>query len=50
MHVFPRFRGDPFKLVADWDVKLRRAELDQVAGQIRAAYDRLWGESPLSAT
>jgi histidine triad (HIT) family protein len=50
MHVFPRFRGDPFKLVANWDVKPPRAELDQVADQIRAAYDRLWGESPLGAT
>ena len=27
MHVFPRYKGDPFKLVADWDIKPRREEL-----------------------
>jgi diadenosine tetraphosphate (Ap4A) HIT family hydrolase len=43
MHVFPRYRGDPFKLVADWSVKPERSELDRVAAQIRAAYERLWG-------
>lgn len=42
MHVFPRYRGDPFKLVADWDQKPPRAELDRVAAQIRRAYDELW--------
>ena len=42
MHVFPRFRGDPFKLVADWDVKPERAELDANAVRIREAYERLW--------
>jgi histidine triad (HIT) family protein len=42
MHVFPRYRGDPFKLVADWDVHPPRDELDRVAGQIRAAYKALW--------
>ncbi len=42
MHVFPRYKGDPFKLVADWNVKPSRQELDQVARQIKAAYDRLW--------
>lgn len=42
MHVFPRYRGDPFKLVADWDVHPPRDELDEVAGRIRTAYDRLW--------
>ncbi|HEX6747542.1 MAG TPA: HIT family protein [Longimicrobium sp.] len=46
MHVFPRFRGDPFRLVADWDVHPPREELDRVAGQIRAAYDALWAGSP----
>jgi len=50
MHVFPRFRGDSFKLVADWDVKPPRAELDQVAAQIRAAYDQLRGQSQNGAT
>lgn len=42
MHVFPRYKGDPFKLVADWKVKPSREELDQVAEQIRQAYNRLW--------
>lgn len=37
MHVFPRFRGDPFKLVADWDVVPPRGELDENAERIRAA-------------
>ena len=41
MHVFPRFAGDPFKLVADWDVKPPRAELDVHAALIREAYERL---------
>lgn len=43
MHVIPRFPGDPFKVVADWGSKPARAELDRVAGQIEAAYQRLWG-------
>ncbi len=43
LHVFPRFAGDPFKLVADWDVSPARAELDENAARIRAAYDRLFG-------
>jgi len=42
MHVFPRYNGDPFKLVADWEIKPPREELDLVAKQIRLAYDRLW--------
>jgi len=42
MHVFPRYKGDPFKLVADWEVKPPREELDSVAQQIKLAYDRLW--------
>lgn len=47
MHVFPRYRGDPFKLVADWDAKPPREELDRVAAQIREAYGRLWDARPL---
>lgn len=43
IHVFPRYKGDPFKLVADWDVKPPREELDRVASQIKDAYQRLWG-------
>ena len=45
MHVFPRYAGDPFKLVVDWDVKPSREELNQAAQQIRSAYDRLWDGS-----
>jgi histidine triad (HIT) family protein len=41
MHVFPRYKGDPFKLVADWDVKPSREELDTIAMQIKQAYGRL---------
>ena len=43
-HVFPRFGGDPFRLVADWDVHPPREELDQNASMIREAYSRLFGE------
>ncbi len=41
MHVFPRFKGDPFKIDADWSVKSPREELDEIAGRIRSAYDSL---------
>ena len=44
LHVFPRFGGDPFRLVADWDVHPPRKELDQNASMIREAYRRLFGE------
>ena len=50
MHVFPRFKGDPFKLVADWDNKPPRAELDRVAGQIRRAYEAMWSDRPVPPT
>lgn len=50
MHVFPRYRGDPFKLVADWTIHPPRDELDRVAAQIRAAYDGLWDGVPIPAT
>ncbi len=42
LHVFPRYKGDPFKLVADWDFKPSRDELDRVARDIKSAYDHLW--------
>jgi histidine triad (HIT) family protein len=45
MHVFPRYKGDPFKLVADWNIKPPRQELDSVAQQIRTAYERLWNRN-----
>lgn len=47
MHVFPRYRGDPFRLVADWNIKPPREELDRVAARIRSAYDSLWGDAPV---
>ena len=47
MHVFPRYKGDPFKLVADWENHPPREELDRVASQIRAAYTRLWESTEL---
>ena len=37
LHVFPRFVGDPFKLVANWDDKPSDDELGKVAATIRAA-------------
>jgi histidine triad (HIT) family protein len=43
MHVFPRYTGDSFGLVADWENRPPRAELDRVALQIQQAYERLWG-------
>lgn len=43
LHVFPRFRGDPFRLDADWSVKPARGELDQIAAQIKGAYADLYG-------
>ena len=45
MHVFPRYKGDSFKIVVDWGVKPSRQELDQVAQQIRMAYDQLSDDS-----
>jgi histidine triad (HIT) family protein len=46
MHVFPRYSGDPFKLVADWSIHPPREELDSVAAHIRSAYENLWGRTP----
>jgi histidine triad (HIT) family protein len=43
MHVFPRYRGDSFRLAADWDTRPPREELDLAAARIRAAYEGLWG-------
>lgn len=42
MHVFPRYKGDSFGLLADWSNRPPREELDRVAGQLRAAYAQLW--------
>ena len=43
MHVFPRFKGDSFRLDADWSVKPSRQELDEIAARIHSAYESLWG-------
>ena len=40
IHVFPRYAGDQFKVVADWGAKPSREELDRVAQEIRLAYAR----------
>ena len=48
MHVFPRFKGDPFKMEADWSAKPpreEREELDSLAGRIKEAYGSLWGDA-----
>lgn len=50
MHVFPRYKGDPFKIDADWDVKPTREELDRVARQIEVAYSRIWGAATADHT
>lgn len=41
MHVFPRFKGDPFKIGAYWSVQPPREELDRIAASIREAYASL---------
>jgi len=42
LHVFPRFKGDSFKIDADWSVNPSRQELDEVAKNINKAYTSLW--------
>jgi histidine triad (HIT) family protein len=39
MHVFPRFKGDAFKIDADWSVRPAREGLDRIAASIRRAYE-----------
>ena len=39
MHVFPRFKGDSFKLDADFSAKPSREELDDIAGLLRRNYE-----------
>ncbi len=41
MHIIPRFKGDEFKISADWSVKPPREELDEIAAQIRKTHDGL---------
>jgi histidine triad (HIT) family protein len=45
LHVFPRFAGDAFRVVADWSVHPPRTELDAIAATIRAAHTALYGTS-----
>lgn len=40
MHVIPRFKGDHFKISADWDAHPPREELDHIAKSIADALDR----------
>jgi histidine triad (HIT) family protein len=40
MHVFPRFKGDSYKIEADWSHQPSREELDALAERICAAYPR----------
>ncbi|MFF2186281.1 HIT family protein [Streptomyces sp. NPDC058155] len=35
LHVFPRFKGDPFRIEANWQVR-ERHELDETALQVRS--------------
>ncbi|MEW6216058.1 MAG: HIT family protein [Candidatus Bipolaricaulota bacterium] len=48
LHVFPRYRGDPFKLIADWSARPPREDLDRIAAQIRTAYEQLRADEPLA--
>jgi histidine triad (HIT) family protein len=49
MHVFPRFKGDSFKLEADWAAKPPREQLDAIAASIHRAYESLWGRTFLTS-
>lgn len=37
LHVFPRYDGDGFRLIADWETQPSRPELEAVGEQIRNA-------------
>lgn len=39
LHVFPRVKGDPFKMQTDWSVNPAREELDAHAAKVRAALE-----------
>jgi histidine triad (HIT) family protein len=43
LHVFPRYKGDGFRLEADWSQRPPRSELDDLAGRIEAATRALHG-------
>jgi histidine triad (HIT) family protein len=38
LHVIPRFVGDTFRIDADWSVTPSRAELDEIATQVRLGH------------
>ena len=38
MHIFPRFKGDGFKITVDWSQQPSREELDELAAELRSAY------------
>ncbi|WP_257003663.1 HIT domain-containing protein [Streptomyces sp. SA15] len=40
LHVFPRFRGDPFRIEADWRVRERHL-LDETAAAVRSGITAL---------
>ncbi|OAS84222.1 MULTISPECIES: HIT family protein [Metabacillus] len=41
LHVFPRFKGDAFKIDADWSVNPSRTDLDEVAKKISSSMQAL---------
>ena len=41
LHVLPRWKGDSFRIDADWSARPPRGELDSVAASIRSAYAHL---------
>ena len=45
MHVIPRFVGDPFKILANWDEVPSRGELDEISKKIGEVYKKLWPSS-----
>lgn len=44
LHVFPRYDGDGFELVADWESQSSGPELEAVGEEIRKALDRVIDE------
>jgi histidine triad (HIT) family protein len=38
LHVIPRFVGDTFRIDADWTITPSRAELDEIAAQVRRGH------------
>lgn len=44
LHVFPRYEGDGFRLVADWETQPSRPELETTGEQIRNALEAMGTE------